>query len=95
MFGTVKLVRSAIKNKFIYNGWGIAFDGEGSWGLSKDFARIVLIFGVDNTFSFHTDNQENNFFVLGEETTDDINDITGAAEKKLVLTIVKQMQRFV
>ena len=26
LFGTVKLVWNAIKNKFIYNGWGIEFE---------------------------------------------------------------------
>ena len=30
LFGTVKLVRNAVKSKSIYNGWLIAFDGEGS-----------------------------------------------------------------
>ena len=29
LFGTVRLVRNIIKNKFTYNGRGIAFDGEG------------------------------------------------------------------
>ena len=29
LFGTVKLVRNTIKSKFIFNGNGIAFDGEG------------------------------------------------------------------
>ena len=30
LFGTVKLIGNAVKNKFIYNGRGIAFDGKGS-----------------------------------------------------------------
>ena len=29
LFGTVKLVRNTIKSKLIFNGNGIAFDGEG------------------------------------------------------------------
>ena len=44
--------------------------------------------------SSHTDNQKNNFSVLGEGPTDGINVSTGAAEKKLVLTLVKQIQSF-
>ena len=35
-----------------------------------------------------------NFLVFGEEPTEDINDSTGAAEKNLVLTLVKQTQNF-
>ena len=67
MFGTVKLVGNAIKDKFTYNGRGIAFDGEGSWSFGKEFARNVIIFGVDNSSSSHTDNQKKNFLVLGED----------------------------
>ena len=29
LLGTLKLGRNVIKSKFTYNGWGIAFDGEG------------------------------------------------------------------
>ena len=28
-FGTAKLTRNTIKSKFIYNDWGITFDGDG------------------------------------------------------------------
>ena len=57
LFGTVKLVRNTMKSKFTNNGWGLAFDGEGSWNFGNDFARNVGIFGVDNSSSSHTDNQ--------------------------------------
>ena len=49
--GTVKLVSNTIKIKFTYNGQGIAFDGKGSWSFGNDFARNVVIFGVDNSSS--------------------------------------------
>ena len=61
LFGTVKLVRNAIKSKLIYNGRGIAFDVEGSWSFGNDFTRNVVIFSADNTSSSHTDNRKNNF----------------------------------
>ena len=48
---------NAIKRKFIHNGQGIVFDGEDSWIFRNDFARNVVIFGVDNSSLFHTDNQ--------------------------------------
>ena len=94
MFGTVKLVRNAIKSKFIYNGWGIEFDGEDEWSFGNNYAGNVLIFGVDNSASSHTDSRKNNFLLLGEGTNFDINGSNGAAEKKLVLTLVKQIQNF-
>ena len=41
------------------------------------------------------DNLKNDFLVLVEQPTDSIDDSIGAAEKKLVLTLVKQIQNFV
>ena len=83
LFGTVKLRRNTIKSKFTYNGRGIAFDGEGSRSFGNDFARNAIIIGVDHSLSSHTDSRKNNFLVLGEGPTQDINDSTGAAEKKI------------
>ena len=94
LFGTVKLLRNKIKSEFAYNGRGIAFDGEGSWSFDDDFARNVVIFGVDNSSSYHTDNLKNNFLALDERPNQGINDSTGAADKKLVVTLVKQIQNF-
>ena len=77
---------------FICNGRGIAFDG-GFWSFDNDLARNVN-FGVDNSSLSHIDNQKNSFLVLGEGPTDGFIDRTGAAEKKLVLFLVKQRQIF-
>ena len=91
---TVKLVRNANKNKFIYNGRRIVFDGEVSVSFGNNFAGNIIIFGVDNSSSPRTDNWKKNFLVLGEGPTDGINDSTDAAEKKVVLNLVKQRQNF-
>ena len=80
-FGTVNLVRIAIKSKFTYNDQGTAFDGEDSWSLDNDYARNAVVFDVDNSSSSHTDNRKNNFFVLCERPTQGINDSTGLEEK--------------
>ena len=56
LFCTVKLARNTIKSKFTYNGRGIAFDEEGSLSFGNDFARNVVIFGVDSKSTSHTDN---------------------------------------
>ena len=49
LFGKVKLVRNATKNKLVYNGQGIAFDGEGMGCFGNDFGRNIVTFGVNNT----------------------------------------------
>ena len=82
LFGTAKLVRNLIKSKFIYIGGWIVLDGEGSWSFSNDLVKYVLIFGVNNSSSSHTDNWKNNILLLGEWPTDGIIDSTSAAEKQ-------------
>ena len=47
------------------------------------FAKNVVIFSIDNSSSIH--NLKNSFLVLGEEPTDDINDIVATGEQKVVL----------
>ena len=53
----------------------------GSWGFDYDFARNVVISGDNNTSLSRTDNQKNNFLVLGEGL------------KMMVLMIVLVQQR--
>ena len=46
-------------------------------------ARNVVIFGVDYSSLSQTNNRKNNVLVLGKGPTQEINDSTGAAEKKV------------
>ena len=67
LFGAVKLLlRNTIKSKFTNNGWGIAFDGEGSWSFGNNFARNVVIFCVYYNSSSYNDYQKNKCLVFGE-----------------------------
>ena len=43
------IVKDNIKKKYVNSGYGIAFDGKGSWSFNNDFAKNVIIFGVDNS----------------------------------------------
>ena len=74
--------KNSDKSKYMYSGYGIAFDGAGSWKFGNDFAWIVVIFGVDNSSASHNDNRKNNFLVLGDGPTNDINGSGDAAEQK-------------
>ena len=55
---------------------------------------IYWYFFGDNSSSSHTDNPQNDFLVLDKGPTDGINGSVGAAEEKLVLNLVKQIQSF-
>ena len=46
----------------MYSGYGKAFDGKGEWSFDNGTAINVIIFGVDNSASSHSDNRKNNFF---------------------------------
>ena len=66
----------------MYSCYRIAFDGKGEWSFGDGFARNVLIFGVDSSSSSHADTLKNDFLILGEGNTFDINGSFGAPEKK-------------
>ena len=50
--------------------------------FGNDFARNAVIFGVDDSSSSLSDNRKNNFLILDESPTSDINDSFGTLEKK-------------
>ena len=41
-----------------YSSYGIAFDGNGEWSFDNDYARNIVIFGVNNSSSYHADNHK-------------------------------------
>ena len=65
MFGATSVVKNSGKEKYVYSGYGIAFDSAGSWSFDYD-SSININFGVDNSPSFHADSRKNNFLVLDE-----------------------------
>ena len=49
VYGATNIVKNNDKENYVYSGYGIAFDGEGTF--NDDFARNVIIFGVGNIIS--------------------------------------------
>ena len=66
----------------MYGGNVIGFNEASSWNYGNDFARNVIIFSVSNSSSSHTDNRKDDFLVLVEGSTDDINGSVGIANKR-------------
>ena len=54
LFGAINKVKNRDKEKFVHSGYQIIFDTAGLWSFSNDFARNVVIFGVDNSSSSHS-----------------------------------------
>ena len=52
----------------------------------NEFARNVIIFGVNNSSSSHSVNRKNSFLILGEGLTYGINGSLGSPQKKFNIT---------
>ena len=76
------------------SGYRTAIDGAGSWSFGNDFARTVVIFGVNKYLPSHTDNCENIFLVLGDGPTGDINGSVGTTEKRFSSNFGKVKTKF-
>ena len=73
----------------MYSGFGVAFDGAGTWNFGNDYATNVAIFGTDNSSSSHAANSKNNFLVLGEGLTYSINGNFSSPEKRFSINFSK------
>ena len=66
LFGATSIVKNSDKENYVYSGYEITCNSAVSCSLNNDTARNVIIFGVDNSLSSHSDNCKNIFLVLGE-----------------------------
>ena len=92
LFGAVTLTKNADIDKYGYSGCGIGFDRRSSLSFpGGGFGQNVLIFGVDTSFTTHTDNKEKDILVLGIGPTQGL-EHTLTAEKmySINLTVTKK-----
>ena len=64
LFGSVKLTKNAVPDKYAYCGYGIGFDTRSEFSLPDGSFGKNVIFGVDNSSSVHVDNKKT-ILVLG------------------------------
>ena len=77
LFGAVKLNKNADPDKYKYSGYGIRFDSRSEFSLSEgSMRRKAIIFGADMSSSVHVDNKNKVILVLGEGTTQGLDDTT-------------------
>ena len=94
LFGAANIVKNNDKEKWVWSGYGIAFDGISSWNFGNDFARNVIIFGFDNSSLSDTDNHRNNFLVLGEGPNYGMNESFVSPDKKFSINFTKTRTKF-
>ena len=69
LFASSNTVKNSDKEKYVYSGYGIAFDRKVEWSFHNDYDRNFITFdsyNFDNSSSSHTDNRKINFLILGE-----------------------------
>ena len=88
------IVKNSDKEKYVYSGFGIVFDGKIEWSFDNGTGRNVIIFGVHNSSSFHSDNRKNYFLILGDGTTFGINGSFGSPEKKFSINFSKANTKY-
>ena len=93
MFGAVKITKNANTSHYKYEGYGICFDSESSFGFgNKINAKNVIIFVVNAGNSSHSTNKTQNIYVLGKDFVQGINNTTIYAEKT---NFTEQSKKFV
>ena len=49
LFQVISVVENNYKEKYVYSGYRIAFDGKGSRSFNDDSTRNAIIFWIDNS----------------------------------------------
>ena len=109
LFGAMQITKNADTSKYNYKGYGISFDGGGTFshtitegGFSHTTTgRNAIIFGVDMISSIHATNrassiiEHNHIYVMAKEFVQGINGTTLHAEKKYYRNFTDPGKKFV
>ena len=95
LFGAVSLTKNADADKYKYSGYGIAFDGKGSFSFPGGrYGQNVIIFGADTNSSLHIDNQGKDILILGTGPTQGLGKHSLTAEKMYSINFTKDNTKF-
>ena len=103
LFGAIEITKNADTSKYKYKRYGICLDESESFShVRKEgnfnhttFARNVIIFGADMSFSKHANNKANNIYVMGKDYITKINDTTIYAEKMFYRNFTELGKEFI
>ena len=56
------MIKKRNRKEVVYNVYRITFDRVESWSFVNEFARNIMIFGIDNNSSRHSENCKKQFF---------------------------------
>ena len=94
LFGSIELTKNTGPDK--YSGYRIEFDSRYEFSFrDRSVAKNVIIFGTDFSSVVHFDNENKDILILGEGTTQGLDDTTLATEAKYPINFKKSRKRFV
>ena len=95
LFGAVGLTKNADVDKHKYSGYGIAFDGKGSFSFAGGgYGQNVIMFGADMNSSPHIDNNGKDILILGIGPTQGLGEHSLTAEKMHSINFTKEYTKF-
>ena len=95
LFGATSIVKNNDKEKYVYSDYRVTFNSAGSWSFDDGTTRNVIIFGVANSSSSHSDNCKNDLLILSEGQTFGINESFASPEKRFSINLMKQTKNLV
>ena len=94
LFGAVKLTKNTDPDKCKCSGYGIGFNSRSVFLWSDgSYGKNIIIFEVDNTSSVNIGDRNKNILVLGEGTTESLENATITAEAKYTI-IFKELGKW-
>ena len=95
MFGGVKLTENADPDKYFYSGYRIEFDSCSLFPYSNfNWDEKVVDFGVDNSSSVHIDIKKKDILILGEVSTQRLDDTMITAEATCSINLSRLQRKF-
>ena len=92
----MKVTKNAHLGKYKYSGSGIGFHSRSEFSCTHgSMGKNVIIFGADMSSSVDIDKKNKDVLVLGEGTTQGLDDTTFTAEAKLPINFTQPRKRFV
>ena len=83
MIGSVKLTKNADLDKCKYTGYSIGSDSRSEFSFTDgSVGKNVIIFGADMSTYVHIDNKNKDILIIGEGSTQGLDDTTLTAEAK-------------
>ena len=96
IFGSVKLTKNTYLDKYKYAGYGMGIDSRSQFLFTGgSYGKNVIIFGANMSSSVHVDNKRKDIIILGEGTTQGLDDTTLSAEAKYAINFTQSGKKIV